>query len=264
MPFLSLRDIDLYYEEAGSGSSCLVISGTGGDLRFKPNLLDSPLSAHFRVYCYDQRGLGQSGKPEAPYSMGEYAADAAALIDSLDIAPCRVLGVSFGGMVAQELAIRYPEKIERLALFCTSPGGAGGSSYPLHELPEDADARFLQMLKIGDTRINDEWIEANGDLVTSQQAQMDRRRYAHEAYSSRGAAGQLEARRLHDCWDRLPQISCPVHLAGGLYDGIAYPDSMRNMQQRLPNSTLHFYEGGHLFMLSDPRVFPDLIEFLQC
>lgn len=49
MPFLSLRDIDLYYEQAGSGSNCLLISGTGGDLRFKPNLLDSPLSAHFRV-----------------------------------------------------------------------------------------------------------------------------------------------------------------------------------------------------------------------
>lgn len=119
------------------------------------------------------------------------------------------------------------------------------------------------MLKIGDTRINDEWIEANEKVVKNQQTLMDRSRYAHEEHFLRGAAGQLEARKYHDCWDRLPHITCPVHLAGELYDGIAYPQSMRNMQQRLPNSKLHFYEGGHLFMLSDSRVFPDLIEFLQ-
>ena len=262
MPFLSLRDLEIYYEQVGAGPDCLIINGTGGDLRYKPNLLDTPLSSHFRVNCYDQRGLGQTSKPDAPYSMAEYAADAAALIDTLDIAPCLVLGVSFGGMVAQELAIGYSDKISRLALFCTSPGGAGGASYPLHDLSAEPDTRFLQILKLGDTRVSDAWIEANPDLVDAQKTRLDRSRFADEPGYDRGAAGQLQVRKGHDCWDRLQEISCPVHLAGGLYDGIALPESMRNMHQRLPHSALNFYTGGHLFMLTDAQVFPDLIHFL--
>lgn len=261
--FLPIRDLELYYEQAGSGPDCLIISGTGGDLRYQPNVLRSPLSTQFRVSCYDQRGLGQTSKPEAPYTMADYAADAAALIDALGIAPCPVLGISFGGMVAQELAINHGEKISRLALFCTSPGGAGGASYPLHDLSADPDIRFGQSLKIADTRISDDWIEENPAQVESIKNTMDRSRYAGEPGHQRGAEGQLRARRNHDCWDRLDQIRCPVHLAGGHFDGIARPESMRNMQERLPNSTLQLYEGGHLFMLSDKRVYPDLIAFFQ-
>ena len=66
--------------------------------------------------------------------MADYAADAAALLDHVGWDTCRVVGVSFGGMVAQELAVTSPERVERLALLCTSPGGASGASYPLHEL----------------------------------------------------------------------------------------------------------------------------------
>ena len=66
--------------------------------------------------------------------MADYAADALALLDHVGWDRARVVGVSFGGMVAQELAVTAPERVERLALLCTSPGGAGGASYPLHEL----------------------------------------------------------------------------------------------------------------------------------
>ena len=94
-----------------------------------------------------------------------------AVMEQLELAPCPVLGISFGGMVAQELAIRHPDKVSRLALFCTSPGGEGGSSYPLHELPEDEEERFPLFLKIGDTRLDDDWIENNPDAVAQMRAQ---------------------------------------------------------------------------------------------
>ena len=116
----------------------------------------------FDLLAHDQRGLGRSEKPDARYSMADYAEDAAALLDHEGWPRCRVVGVSFGGMVAQELAARYPARIERLVLCCTSSGGAGGASYPLHELealpPEERSARSLEL---GDTRLDAAWRAAH-------------------------------------------------------------------------------------------------------
>ncbi|MGB1464445.1 MAG: alpha/beta fold hydrolase, partial [Parvibaculales bacterium] len=78
MQFLTTNRLKFYVEQAGSGPHVLVINGTGNDLRRKPSIIDSPLTSHFRVTAYDQRGLGQSDKPEGPYSMHDYADDAAA------------------------------------------------------------------------------------------------------------------------------------------------------------------------------------------
>ena len=104
--FVTANRLQLYLERGGSGETVLYISGTGGDLRNKPNQFDSPLARRFNLVCYDQRGLGQSDKPEGEYTMVDYADDAAAVLDLLGEEPIRVVGVSFGGMVAQELALR--------------------------------------------------------------------------------------------------------------------------------------------------------------
>lgn len=268
MPFAKLNEIDFYYEQSGSGARLLFLNGTRGDLRQKPSLIDGPLAAEFEILAHDQRGLGQSGKPDHAYTMADYADDAAALLDHLGWDRCHVLGVSFGGMVGQELALRHADRIERLVLCCTSSGGAGGASYPLQELqglpPKEYARRVLQL---GDRR----WAEgAEGRTPERFEKMIDfmMRRFEGEAsdadriVAELGERRQLEARIGHDAWDRLAQIETPTLLCGGKYDGISPSQNMKNLASRLPNATLEFFEGGHIFLLEDRSAYRAIIEFL--
>ena len=264
MQFLTTNRLKFYVEQAGSGPHVLVINGTGNDLRRKPSIIDSPLTSHFRVIAYDQRGLGQSDKPEGPYSMRDYADDAAAVMDAMGIDKAMILGISFGGMVAQEFAVRHTARLSRLALWCTSPGGAGGASYPLHKLEGlDLEARVLAGMKLNDTRIDVEWLAGNPEAVAAARQRLDMSEFEHEPRYAQGRAARLEARAQHDCYDRLGQIACPVFLGGGQYDGIAKPEAMQALESKIPNAKLTLYEGGHLFMLQDGKVFPDLLAFFN-
>src|SRR5579872_5042575 len=219
MPIAKLVAIDLYYELAGHGAPLLFISGTGGDLRVKPNVFDGPLPKQFDVLAYDQRGLGRSAKPDVAYSMADYADDAAALLDYVGWQAAKVIGVSFGGMVAQELVLRHPAKVERLALCCTSPGGAGGASYPFHQIQHlkgEERAKFL--MPIADTRRDAAWAAANAETFAQLIAMTAADPHAGEPGREMGARRQLEARADHDTWDRLADIRCPVMIAAGRYD----------------------------------------------
>ena len=266
MPFISVRDLNMYYEIRGSGPRLLFISGTGGDLRRSPNAFDSPLSQHFEVLAYDQRGLGRTDKPDVPYTMADYADDANALLDAVGWDRCMVMGVSFGGMVAQEFAIRYPQRVERLILTCTSSGGQGGASYPLHEfagLPlEDWVRRVVELV---DVRRDAAWQAANPvefqTLVNETLAGM--KIGVDEPGHAMGARRQIEARKGHDTYDRLSTLSMPVFIAGGRYDGIAEVSNQHAMLQQIPLAQMELFEGGHLFFVQDPRAYECMIAFLR-
>jgi 3-oxoadipate enol-lactonase len=266
MPFVAVRDLKMYYEIRGTGPRLLAITGTGGDLRHTPNIFDAPIARYFEVLSYDQRGLGRTSRPDIPYTMADFAADANALLDALEWNRCFVMGISFGGMVAQELALRYSDRVERLVLACTSSGGAGGASYPLHELadlPIEDYAR--RILELSDTRRDAAWqathpaqFRALFDLTLA-----GLRVGADEPGRSIGVRRQLEARALHNTYDRLPALRIPVYLCGGRYDGIVTPANLETMQKQIPGARLELFEGGHLFFMQDPRAFDRIISFLR-
>ena len=263
MPITQANGISLYYERAGDGPPLLFISGTGGDLRIKPNVFDGPLARRFDLLAYDQRGLGQSDKPDVAYSMADYADDAAALLTDQGWDEALVIGVSFGGMVAQELALRHPSRVSRLVLACTSPGGEGGASFPFHEIEHlRGEPRARYLIPISDTRRDDVWAAANPDLYAQFVAMGAANPYADEPGHAMGAHRQLEARAHHDAWDRLSEIACPVMVAGGRYDGIALPVTQEKMAARIPGAKLQFFEGGHLFMIQDRTAIPAMAAFL--
>ncbi len=264
MPFAKVDDIEICYERGGSGPRLLYISGTGGDLRLKPGVFDGPLPTRFEVLAYDQRGMGRASKPDDPYSMARYGDDAAGLLDAMGWTDALVIGVSFGGMVAQELVLRHPDRVRKLVLCCTSPGGAGGASFPFHEIGHlTGEARAKHLIPIADTRRDAAWAEANpGEYATLlQMGSADP--YADEPGRARGAFRQLEARAKHDTWDRLSEIACPVMIAAGRHDGIALPETQRRMAERIPGARLQVFEGGHLFTMQDPAALPAIMGFLE-
>ena len=262
MPKLHTGSLALHYEIAGTGSRALFISGTGGDLRNRPNVFDSPLAGAFELLAYDQRGLGQSEAPPGPYTMADYGDDAAALLDGLGWERVPVIGVSFSGMVAQELALRHPQRVAALVLCCTSAGGAGGASYPLHELaalPEDE--RLRRQIALGDLRRDAAWqAEHPDDLARLLNFA---RHSVRDDQDQTGAALQLAARAGHDTWDRLPALDMPVLVAGGRHDGIAPEANLRALAGRIPGAELMLFDGGHLFMIQDRTAYPAIVRWLQ-
>ncbi len=255
-----LPGVELAYEVAGPPGAprLLLISGSGSDLRREPRTHDHPaLADRFEVLAYDHRGLGSS-VPDEPHrepTMADYAADAVGLLDHLGWDTCRVLGVSFGGMVAQELAVTAPERIERLCLACTSPGGAGGSSSPLHELADlPPDERLARQVAWLDTRTEDDaelrafWTEAMGALAGSTPTEGERL--------------QLRARSRHDVWDRLPQLDLPVLIAAGRFDGIAVPANQEALLGQVQGADLRWFDGGHAFFVQDRTALPAIADWL--
>lgn len=265
VPFIRVRDIDICYELDGTGPRLLKIWGTGGDLRRPPTDFDRHLAACFTVLAFDQRGMGRSGKPDRDHTMADYADDAAGLMAALGWDSAAVLGYSFGGMVAQELALRHPQRVERLVLMSTSAGGADGSSFPLHELAKLPDLqRVRRFLELADSRRTPQWQAANPapwqSLIDDAMAAL--RLGADDPMQHTGRQRQLATRRQHDTWQRLPGLKMPVSVCAGRHDAIAAPDVQRRLAARIAGAGYREFEGGHLFFAQDPDAAPAIIDAL--
>ena len=260
MPRTDANGVSLYYELEGTGQRLLVISGTGGDLRQQPRVSDGPLAENFEVLAYDQRGLGQSSLPPWPYAMGDFADDAAALLDALGWDDCGVLGISFGGMVAQEVAIRHPERVRRLVLACTSAGGAGGASYPLQNLFELRSRGTVSRAHGTDRHPLGRGL-AEGEPrhgATAERTYASRRSGRDPRGPDQSAGGAGRARH-----GRSPGLHC-----------LPYPRLRRALrrdrpagQQRVPGprhprGRLEMFDGGHGFFIQDAAALPAIISFL--
>jgi 3-oxoadipate enol-lactonase len=221
------------------------------------------LAKVFDVVAYDQRGLGRTSKPDQAYSMSDYADDAAALLDAFGWARAGVVGSSFGGMVALELVLGHPDRVTKLVLCGTSPGGDGGSSYPLHQLealPKEERARV--MVSISDTRCNAAWTAHSPGAEEELLKTFRDDPFADEQGHQRGIVQMLQARRGHNAWGRLDLIRCPVLICGGRYDGIALPAAQERMASKISGATVRMFEGGHQFLWQDCSAFQEIVRFL--
>ncbi len=266
MPYTKTTDINIHYQHRGTGCPVLFLGGVGGDLRSQPNVFDSYLADNFDILAFDQRGTGLTDKPDITYTMAHYAQDATAVMEAVNWDSAHVVGVSFGGMVAQELALRNPQRVSSLVLCCTAAGGAGGASYPIHELSRLSPAeRSRKMLAIGDDRFNETWQAEHPEETERmlKEAAANASPFLSEPGGIASITRQIEARSHHDTYDRLPTIQIPTLVCGGEYDRQARPEVVRNLHGQIPNAALRYFAGGHSFLSQDPQAYEVISAFIQ-
>ncbi|MFK8023995.1 MAG: alpha/beta fold hydrolase [Ilumatobacter sp.] len=267
MPVADVNGIEVYYEVHGERDApwLLNIGGSGGDLRL--TLPDrSPLNRRFRVLHYDQRGLGRTSVPDGPYSIEDYADDAAAIVEAMIVpeggVPCHVLGTSFGGMVALNLVLRRPDLVGRMALLVTSPGG-DHASFRLSELSSmDPEVAFPLRMRLLDRRWDPDAVEPIPGLGAVYDGVAARARQTPSPEEAPGLARQLAARDTHDVVDRLASISVPTFVGCGRFDDQAPMANSELMARVIPDATLQVFDAGHLCMLQDRGVMPAVGDFL--
>ncbi len=220
------------------------------------------LSAQFELLAFDYRGMGRSAPVTEPYAMADIAAEIAALLDTVGWDRIALAGLSFGGMVAQEFAVTFPDRIDRLALLATSPGGAF-ASYPLEKLADLPPLeRGLRSLALADRRWTADWFATHpedGAFVAMLAADVPVEETQEQA---QGRLLQLQARANHDVLDRLHRVTCPTFVGSGRYDDIAPVANGQAIVDRITDATLHVYDSGHLFLLQQPAAWPEIAAFL--
>jgi 3-oxoadipate enol-lactonase len=250
--------VRIVWEERGSGQPLLLIQGLGY-ARWSWEPIVPGLAERFRVISFDNRGIGESDKPAGPYTAREMAGDALQVLDEAGVDRAHVLGASLGGMIAQELAVAAPERVDRLVLCCTTPGGA--ATVPMPEVtarlfaesgtlpPEVALRRFVQNALAPD---------APASLVEDLYA----RRLASPP-DPVGWPAQAAAGMGFEGVDG--PIEAPTLLLTGTEDNVVDPRNTDVLAERIPGARVERIPAtGHLFFWEQPDAVVRIVtEFLQ-
>jgi len=245
MPKARVNGVRIYYEVYGQGAPILLIMGLGGSSLAWQSQIPT-FSQHLRVIAYDNRDAGRSDKVEAEYSMADMADDAAALLDHLEIDSAHVYGVSMGGMIAQELALRHPGRARTLILGCTSPCLA---AMPPSEKAA-RDNMESAVLPPREAFERSTWTGYSDDYLVAHRDDLWLR-----AQVEGGLTPPLDALRRHyavvggfDARERVGQIRAPTLIMTGDDDPLVPPENSRFLAEHIPGVELVVFPGGrHAF-----------------
>jgi pimeloyl-ACP methyl ester carboxylesterase len=252
MPLTETRP-RLWYERRGDGEPLLFITGFGISCAVFEPVIDL-YAASFDVVTYDNRGSGRSDSPLRPTSIPELAGDAARLLDALELESAHVYGVSMGGMVAQELALRFPDRVRGLILGCTSAGGPRQGLPPLTQLGRLADPAPHELLNPGRG-----WLAAILFSPEFRRNEPERVRRLTELFirhrpPPHGVSAHWWASVFHDTGSRLPRIASPTLVLHGELDALTPLANSRFLAERIPDAELCVIPGvGHAYALESPQ-----------
>jgi 3-oxoadipate enol-lactonase len=249
MATASVNGHELHYLRRGEGPPLLLIMGMSGTHLTWGNTFLYALEQDFDLITYDHRNIGMSSKTDEPFTITDLAEDASALIGELGLESANVLGISMGGMVAQELVLRHPEQVRRLALGCTYAGGAGGELAP----PEVVQ-RLAGAMNGGN---RDEAIRTGWELNVSAPYAADAQ--AYDAFRDvvfrlpvpiPAIMAQMQAIGGHDTHSRLKDIATPTLVIHGTEDQMLPVANARVIAREIPGARLELMDGvGHAFFL---------------
>jgi pimeloyl-ACP methyl ester carboxylesterase len=250
MPHAHVNGVNLHYAIAGQGQPLLLIMGLGAPAAaWDPVFVEQMTQTH-RVITYDNRGTGLSDKPDEPYSIAMFASDAVGLLTALDIPRAHVFGVSMGGMIAQEMAIHYPQRVASLILGCTTPGGKHAVPAPPESLralegragltPEEA-AREGWKLSFSEEFIRTHRAELEAHL--SRLLAHPTPRFAYERH--------FQATMTLRVYKQLKDIAAPTLVVTGRDDVLIPAANSEILAREIPNAELVIFDNaGHGFVTS--------------
>lgn len=249
-------DVTIAWEEAGSGDPIVLIQGLGYP-RWGWEPLVPRLARRFRVISFDNRGIGESSVPPGPYTAAEMAEDAACVLDAADVERAHVVGASLGGMIAQELALAHPERVDHLVLMCTTPGSPHGHPMPEATVRLFAEAKELEPAEaLRRFVVNAFGADPDPRLVERIVARRLESPPDPEGWAAQAAAGTTYAGG-----DRARRISAPTLILTGTEDRVVDPRNSELLGEMIPNSKVRVLEGaGHLFFVERPDQVASLLE----
>ena len=264
MPTTQVGSHTVYYDEQGVGHPLLLLSGLGGT-RLGWWKQVEPLSARYRVINMDNRDAGDSALGTGPYTIGDLAEDVAGVILNLDLGPAYVVGISMGGMIAQELAIRHPHLVDKLVLVSTTAGGPAA----VQARPEIA-ALLMRPEEDIEARVRHTFTLICGEGYMAAHPQDLDQIVAHsiaKPMSPDSYMRQLGACFQHittGCADRLGQVAAPTLVIHGDCDPLIPYENGQYLAAHIPGARLSSYPGvGHLSTVEAAERFNrDVIEFL--
>lgn len=259
---LTRRGVRLAYERRGNGPLVVLAQGLGLPGSMWLQLPGGLVKSGYTVVTPDARGTGRSDAPLPPYTMRQLAEDLAAVILEVGQGPALVVGLSFGGMVAQHLALRHPDLVSGLVLAATSCG------LPHGKLPNLSFLALLPRSFRGDPKA----VRAIRELLVHPRTLADNpalfeawdRQITKVPVRWQGLGGQLAAAALHSTGFFLGRIRCPTVVVAGDADRIVPPDNARILAARIPGARLMLLPGaGHAFPLEQPGALPRAIRSVQ-
>ena len=259
MGAIGVGEIVLDCERSGAGPPLLLIMGMSGSALHWGEPFLQALRADFEVIAYDHRGVGASSRLEGALTIAQLAEDAAGLLDALEVDAAHVLGISMGGMVAQELALARPERVRTLTLGCTYCGGEGSSLTSPEVL-----ARILEAMGSGDREhaLRTAWeINVSADMAADAGAYASFLAVAERrAVAVPVIAAQMQAIAAHDTSARLPRLRIPTLVVHGSEDQLLAVENGRLLASLIPAARLEILAGaGHLFFWERPQRSAELV-----
>jgi pimeloyl-ACP methyl ester carboxylesterase len=263
MPIAKVGDINIEYYVEGEGPPLLMIMGFSLSASAWGQAFLAALQPHFRTIRFSNRGTGLTDKPNAEYTIRMMADDAAGLLGELGIQRAHVLGISMGGMIAQELALNHPARVQALVLACTTCGARGVQPEPQVVAtmvltpglsPQD------QIRKGWSVAVTPEFLEKERDTL-EEACRADLENPAPVYVLGR----QLAAIMRFDTYERLSQIRAPTLIIHGDRDQLVPVQNAHILHERIPNCTLRILPGApHGFNLERPQELAQaIVEFLS-
>jgi 3-oxoadipate enol-lactonase len=257
MSTAEVNGISINYKLEGDGDETIVlVNGLADDLESWGYQTPALVDAGFRVLSFDNRGIGQSDAPAGPYTTGLFAADTKALVDSLGITGFHMIGVSMGGMIAQEYAIAYPADLRSLTLACTyaAPGPFCSRMFALWAEMAPVMGIPAVMQDVTLWAFTQEFFETRGDELAEFEEAMAALPQPLDAYLA-----QLSSIQTHDATTRLREIAAPTLVLAGEVDILIPVELSRRLHEGIPGSSWTTVPGGHACIWEHPAPFNDAV-----